>query len=137
MTRTNSTHLTVNITVSTSAALGARTVTVTNLDGGIGSKANAFTVNARPTVTSLSPNSRRRGLNNQVIIVTGTGFVTGATVAFSGSGISIDYVTWNSSTQLTIRIDISAGAAIGLRNVTVTNPDGGTFTLNNGFLVYT
>jgi hypothetical protein len=105
------------------------------MDGGVATLASGFTVTARPTIVSLSPSSRSRGLNNQVIIVTGTGFVSGATVAFSGSGISLDFVTWNSSTQLTIRIDITGGASTGSRNVTVTNPDGGTFTRNAGFTV--
>ena len=135
VTRTNSTHLTVNISVSTSATVGARTVTVRNLDAGIGSLAGAFTVNARPTLTSLSPNARHRGQSNQTIIFTGTGFVTGITVAFSGSGVTVGSVTRNSSTQLTVVISVSGGAALGSRNVTVTNPDAGTFTLNNGFTV--
>ena len=135
MTRTNSTHLTVNVSVSTSATVGARTVSVRNTDGGTASLAGAFTVNARPTLTSLSPNARHRGQSNQTIIFTGTGFVTGATVSFSGSGITVGSVTRNSSTQLTVVVSVSAGAALGLRNVTVTNPDAGWFTLNNGFTV--
>jgi hypothetical protein len=39
------TTLFVDITISGAAATGARTVTVTNPDGGSGSRANAFTVN--------------------------------------------------------------------------------------------
>ena len=135
VTRSNSSHLNVNISVSNSATVGARTVSVRNTDGGTASMAGAFTVNARPTLASLSPNARHRGQSNQTIIFTGTGFVSGATVSFSGSGVSVGSVTRNNSTQLTVVISVSGGAALGSRNVTVTNPDAGWFTLNNGFTV--
>ena len=135
MTRTNSTHLTVNVTISTTAAVGARAVTVTSLDGGVATLASGLTVNAQPTITSLSPNSRRRGFANQSIVFTGTGFVTGATVAFSGTGITVVSVTRNSATQLTVVITLSGSATLGARNVTVTNTDAGTFTLTGGFTV--
>ena len=115
--------------------LGARDVTVRNLDGGRATLAGAFTVNARPTLTSLAPNSRARGQTNQSIVLTGTGFQSGATVAFSGSGITVNSVTWDSATKLTISISISGGASTGNRDVTVTNPDQGSVTLGKGFKV--
>ena len=133
--RTNSTHLAVNISISATASLGASSVTVTNPDDGVGSKANAFTVTARPTITSLSQTSGHRGSSNLSITVTGTGFVSGATVAFSGSGITVKSVTFSSSTKLTVVISLSSTAATGARNVTVTNPDAGTYTLPGGFTV--
>jgi Quinohemoprotein amine dehydrogenase, alpha subunit domain III len=135
VSRTDATHLTINVTVSSSAATGARDVTVRNLDGGRATRAGAFTVNVRPTLTSLSPNSRARGQSNQTIVLTGTGFVNGATVSLSGSGITVNSVTWNSATKLTINVSVSSGASTGNRNVTVTNPDQGAVTLSNGFRV--
>ena len=72
----SSTELTANITIAAAAALGPRTVTVTNPDGQSGSRANAFnvlpvvipppTVDAVDAVTSCrcrppdSPRSSRR-----------------------------------------------------------------------------
>jgi hypothetical protein len=135
VTRNSATQLTANVTISATATVGASTLTVTNLDGGVGSRATAFTVNARPTITSLSPNSRTRGTSNQTITITGTGFVSGATVAFTGTGITVNSVTRTSATQLTVVISLSGSAATGLRNVTVTNPDAGFYTLTNGFTV--
>ena len=136
VTRTDATHLSVNVSISATAAVGARNVTVRNpSDGGTASKANAFTVNARPTITSLNPNSRARGQANQNIVVTGTGFEAGATVSFSGSGITMVSVTFTDSSHLTVKISVASGAATGNRNVTVTNPDQGTFTLSSGFKV--
>ncbi len=135
VTRNSSSTLTVNITVSSSAATGSRNVTVTNPGGASATRNNGFTVNARPTVTSLSPNTKSRGTGAQNITVNGTGFQSGVGVSFSGSGITVISVTRNSSTNLTVRISVSNGASTTFRNVTATNPDGGTFTLNNGFRI--
>jgi hypothetical protein len=135
VTRTDVTHLSVNVSISATAALGARNVTVRNLDGGTASLANAFTVNARPTITSLSPNSRARGTSNQTIVVTGSGFAGGAAVTFSGTGITVVSVTWTDASHLSVKINVASGAATGNRNVTVTNLDQGSFTLSNGFKV--
>ena len=66
---------------------------------------------------------------------TGTNFQAGATVAFSGTGITVNSVAFNSASSLTVNLSISGSATLGARNVTVTNPDAGTFTLNNGFTV--
>ena len=136
VTRSDATHLSVNVSISATAAVGARNLTIRNpSDGGTASKANAFTVNVRPTITSLNPNSRARGQANQNIVVTGTGFQAGALVSFSGSGITIVSVTFTDSSHLTVKISVASGAATGSRNVTVTNPDQGTFTLSSGFKV--
>jgi len=92
-------------------------------------------VNARPTITSLTPSSYRHGLSNRTVTITGTSFVSGASVCFSGTGITVNSVTRNSATQLTVVISLSGGAATGTRNVTVTNPDAGWYTRSSGFTV--
>ena len=56
-------------------------------------------------------------------------------VAFSGNGITINSVTRNSSTSITVRMSVAGTATASFRDVTVTNPDGGTSTLANGFRV--
>jgi hypothetical protein len=134
VTRVSANQLKATVSVASNAAVGARTVTVRNPSDN-GTTTAAFTVNPRPTITSLSPSSRNRGLSNQVILVNGTGFVDGAGVAFSGNGITVNSVTWVSATQLSVNISISGSATRSQRNVTVTNPDKGTFTRSNGFRV--
>src|SRR5207253_8099104 len=110
-------------------------VTVTNNDGSLpGTLTGGFTVNAAPTVTSLSPSSRGQGCTSQSIAVTGTGFVSGASVSFSGSGVTAT-TTFVSSTSLTTTVPVAAGAATGARDVTVTNPDAGNGTKTSGFTV--
>ena len=134
----STTSLTANITVASNATTGARNVTVTNPDTQTGSCTNCFTVTIAPTVTSTSPSSRGQGATSQNVTVTGTGFVSGASAAFSGAGITVNSTTFVSATSLTANVTISSGAATGTRNVTVTNPDAGNgscascFTVNAG-----
>jgi IPT/TIG domain len=134
----SSTQLTANVTISLTATTGARNVTATNPDTGTGTCAGCFTVVTAPTVTSTSPSSRGQGATSQNITVTGNYFVSGAglAVTFSGTGITVNSTTFNSSTQLTANVTIATGATTGARNVTVTNPTGfGSGTCTNCFTV--
>jgi hypothetical protein len=134
----SATSLSVNLSVAAGAATGARNVTVTNPDAGVGTKNGAFTVDAAPTVTAVSPASRGQGAVSQTVTITGTGFVSGATAAFSGSGITVNSTSFVNATTLRASITISATAATGAGDVTVTNPDAGQatgtglFTVNPG-----
>ena len=56
----NATTLTANISISPTATLGAVDVTVVNPDGGFGTGTGVFTVNAAPTLVSITPSSRDR-----------------------------------------------------------------------------
>ena len=130
-------QMTATITVAAGATPGARDVIVTNTDGGAVTKTAAFTVNAAPTVGSLSPSVLKRNTTNQSIVVTGTGFAsgTGLAAAFSGTGITVVSTTYGSPTQVTAVISIASSAAVGLRDVTVTNPDAGIGTKTGAFTV--
>jgi hypothetical protein len=129
----SSTELTAKISIESSASAGARTVTVTNSDGGAGSLASAFTVISAPNVTSTSPSSGDRG-GTETVAIKGTGFAGGATSSF-GSGIAVNSTTFKSSTEVSANITIEAGASLGSRTVTVTNTDGGLDTAENAFTV--
>jgi hypothetical protein len=129
----SATQLTANITIATTAAFGPRTVQVTVPTGDSGSLANGFNVIGAPTLTSASPSSGAQGTNISVTL-TGTNFVSGATCNF-GAGITVNSCAFSSSTQLTAAISIAAGATVGTRTVVVTNPDGASASLVNGFAV--
>jgi hypothetical protein len=92
--------------------------------------------NPIPTVTNLAPNTGNK-LETKNVTVTGTGFIQDITTVDFGSGISVNQLTVNSPTQMTVSISISATASTGLRSVSVTNspPGGGTGTLSNAFTV--
>ena len=80
-----------------------------------------------PTVTSVSPNSGSTGGGTGVTI-TGTNFVSGATVKFGGT--SATNVAVASSTSITAK---TPGHTAGAVTVVVTNSDGQNGTLNNGY----
>ena len=80
-----------------------------------------------PTVTAISPTSGSTSGGTSVTI-TGTNFVSGATVSLGGSaatGVSVV-----SSTSITATTPAHAAGAV---NVVVTNPDTQSGTLNSGF----
>jgi hypothetical protein len=92
---------------------------------------------ATPEVTSISPNS---GVYTGVLHVTnlsGHYFRPGASVHLSKSNhdpIPGTNVTWVNQNTLTLDLDLT-GAANGAWDVVVTNPDGKTGSLENGFTV--
>jgi hypothetical protein len=106
-------------TVSPSAT-GSATVTVTSPP-------------LAPVLTSISPNSGTQGTNVAVTLA-GANFQPGATIAVSGTGVSVSGVTVVSSTKLTATFVIAATAASGARSVTVATTAGSSaaqsFTVN-------
>jgi hypothetical protein len=141
VTRNSATQLTAQVTIAANAAPGAHNVTVTNPGGIAATLAGGFTVTAAPvlSITSLNPAASVQGVTNLNVVITGSNFATGfvnngGTVTF-GAGITVTRVTRNSATQLTARITVAANAAVGTRNVTVTNPGGAATTLTGGFAV--
>jgi len=74
-----------------------------------------------PTVTSITPvNQGEVGVS---LTITGSDFVSGASVDFSGTGITKHSTTFVNTTRIDVNVTIASGALSGARNVTVTNPD--------------
>jgi hypothetical protein len=130
-------QLTAAITAADIATAGTVTVTVTNPVSGGTSNTVSFTINAAsaPTLTATAPTSATTGGAAFTLTLTGTGFVSGATVNFgSNPAITPSSVT---STQIVATIPAADIATAGTVNVTITNPAGGgtsnaqTFTINN------
>ena len=86
-----------------------------------------------PLVSSVSPDRGMVG-TSLTVTVTGINFEPGASASF-GDGITVTSTTVVSSRELTIDIAISAIAAIGSRDVTVSNPGGQTYTRPGAFTV--
>jgi hypothetical protein len=124
----NSTTVTANFAISGSAALSARTVTITTANGT--SNPVTFTIVAptAPALTSISPNT---GVRNTVVPVTITGTnLTGTTaVNVSGSGVGVAGIHVVNDTSVTVNFTISAGAALAARTVSVTTPGGTSNTV--------
>lgn len=127
-----------NVTVVNSAAIAATTpahaagsvdVAVTNPNAESGTLNNGFSflsVSA-PTVASVSPNSGPTGGSTNVTI-TGTNFVSGATVTFGGAAATNVVVV--TSTSITATTPAHAAGAV---SVSVTNPDSQSGSLIGGF----
>jgi hypothetical protein len=87
---------------------------------------------AGPVVTSVDPDS---GIQGQTLEVTITGTnLTGASAVSFGDNVTVDNYTVDSDTQVTANISIAVAALPGVRDVSVTTPEG-TGTLIDGFTV--
>jgi hypothetical protein len=89
------------------------------------------------TPTTLTPNTIAQGATNVAMTLTGTSASGSAfydtepglnriQAVFSGTGLTVSSVTRNSDTSLSLVVSATAGATLGARNVTITNPDGQT-----------
>jgi hypothetical protein len=133
LARVDEAHLVATLSLAGAAVPGTRTVSVINADGGKGSCATCFTVDAAPTVTGITPSGLARGGSAQVTI-TGTNFVPGATVSLS-TGVTVTDVTVVDDTTITATVSVSASTGTGTRTVLVTNPDFGKGTCAGCFRV--
>jgi sugar lactone lactonase YvrE len=85
------------------------------------------------SVSTVLPSVGKRG-NTVNITLTGTGFVPGTQVQFSGSGITTT-TTFISETQVNVRLTISVTTLASYRNLIINNPGGETFVKANAFAV--
>lgn len=87
-----------------------------------------FRYRPAPSITALKPQALGQGAKKATLTITGHGFANGATVAISGSGVTVDSVSFSSQAKLIAKVSIAPSAALGQRDVTVTNPGGATGT---------
>jgi len=93
-------------------------------------------VPAPATPSSCSPSSVTNGVSGINVVLTGTsdgatgffdpgpGFSNRISASISGTGVTVNGVTYTDPTHLTLNLSATAGAAGGGRTITVTNPDG-------------
>ncbi|HKK92073.1 MAG TPA: IPT/TIG domain-containing protein, partial [Longimicrobiales bacterium] len=117
-----------SLTATTPAgAVGTVDVVVTNLDTQSDTLSNGFTYEPPPTVTSITPSNGPTSGGTSVTI-TGSEFVAGATVTIGGT--TATNVGFVNSTSLTALTPVNPA---GPADVVVTNPDGQSDTLVDGF----
>jgi hypothetical protein len=135
VTRVSATAITCKFTF-TGAPVGKWSVVVTNSDGGFGMLTDGFTVNPLPTVISITPDEAGTGVNPAHVTISGTNFVSGATVKLTRTGSTAKTATNVAVSASAITCDFNLTvAATGAWNAVVTNTDGGIGTLTNGFKV--
>jgi hypothetical protein len=116
------------ITITTPAhSAGTSTVAVTNPDGQSGSLANSFVYVSPPSVIGVSPNLGPT-TGGTMIAVTGTGFVSGATMTVGGTPATGVAVINASSITATTPVHAEGDVAVA-----VTNPDAQTGSLGSAF----
>jgi hypothetical protein len=94
---------------------------------------------------SASPSTLTQGQSGINVVIAGSStagsgfFDTEAgfnriAASFSGTGVTVNSIAWDSPTQLTLNVTVSGGAASGSRSLTVTNPDGQSSSSSGGIL---
>ena len=107
-------QLTATVPTSLLASAGSATVTVT--ENGVTSNGAAFTIYARPTITSLNPNYATAGQAGFTLTVNGTGFVSDAVVQWNSTALTTTFVR---ASQLTATVPAGLLARAGSSTVTV------------------
>lgn len=125
-------HLDVNITITATAFLGLHDITVNSSTGNAtGNDLFAVTVGGgypAPDITDLAPPSGDQGKTINVDI-NGTDFANDAGLSANfGPDITVNSLQFISGIQIRANITIASTAAVGLRDVTVTNPGGASDT---------
>ncbi|MDI9634062.1 MAG: PKD domain-containing protein [Methanolinea sp.] len=122
----------------TGREVGNWDVVVTNTDGQSGTLANGFTIEyPAPVVSSVQPS---KGANDglvEITAITGNYFREGATVTLTRTGVApiqATNVTVINATAINCTVNL-LGKTVGLWNVIVTNPDGKSGQLTNGFQI--
>ena len=139
---TNGSTPTTQSTVYAGPVMVSSTTTLQAIAAGPGITASAvatatYTIvgtGTAPTITAISPNSSLQGQLNLGVVITGSNFLSGPVCNF-GPGITVNSCTFNSPTQISANISISANATVGTNTVTVTDSDGQIATLPNGFTI--
>ncbi|MCI0341279.1 MAG: IPT/TIG domain-containing protein, partial [Planctomycetales bacterium] len=117
--------------VTPPGAAGSVNVTVTDPGGPTATLVNGFLyLGLAPALTSVSP-ATGPGSGGTTVTLTGSNFVSGATIAFGGALATS--VTVVSATTATCTTPPGTGYAV---NVALTNPDGQSATLASGFTYY-
>jgi len=98
------------------------------------------------TPASCDPALLDPGANNINVAVTGTsngdtgffdpgpGFSNRIAASISGSGVTVNGITYNNPTNLILNLTVSSNAIAGTRMVTIINPDGQDVSSNVGIL---
>jgi outer membrane protein assembly factor BamB len=117
------TELSVRVTARTTAALGARDITVIEPGPIADTCTGCLTVDPAPTLTSVSPGAVGQQ-GSSTLTLTGTGFTSNSSVSFSVPGITAKTVRYVSPTSLSVTAVVGDSAPVGAADVTVTTPGG-------------
>jgi hypothetical protein len=90
--------------------------------------------NPAPEIAAVTPVSACRG-ETMNLTLSGKWFFPQSVLSLSGTGITVNSVTFSSETAVTARLTLAADAAPGARDLTLTNTNGSSVTVTNAFTV--
>ena len=126
---------TVNAVANLSSGLHTITLTVQDGKGGV-STTDPFYLQV--ILNQLTINSVDRAYlqkrTSQTLTIRGAGFETGARISL-GSDVNVDVPFSSTTTSLSVRLFVMSSAAVGARDVIVTNPDGKVARLRHGVYI--
>lgn len=120
----DSTHVSAEVDAPRLASSGIFELDVLNPAPGGGASAKLTFIVSNPLVqlSAIEPVSTTVGSSAMVLTLTGSGFVSGSRVLFSGTEIT---PTVLSATSMTVNVPASQFTAVGTKAVAVRNPDPG------------
>jgi hypothetical protein len=95
---------------------------------------------------SCTPNTVTQGMANVNLVITGStaggagffdpgnGFSNRIAAAVNGGGITVNSVTFNNASTVTLNVTVAAGAVASGRTISITNPDGQSAVSSNTVL---
>jgi hypothetical protein len=125
------TSISVHLRVAHDAAVGARTLTVTDPGGATGSRSKALHVDYAPVFVKWAVGEG--AVNWQTSLVRPQFFVA-PKLSFSGSGVSVTGESLGSGGRLAVGFSIASGAAAGWRTMTIVEGPA-TWTVSDGLKV--
>ena len=120
LTVNSSNSAVANITISQTATIGSYNPTITT-GGEVATLTGGFSVTAGvPALTTVAPGTIQAGATGNIVINgTFTNFQLAFTNVSFGSGITVNFITVTSFTQLTANITAASNAAVGGRTIQV------------------
>lgn len=137
LTYVDPTAFTISVSVSPTAAVGFDTITVTIPGGASFTSSPLLQVTPPPTISSPTASAPCNVVVPNGTIsctITGQNFEVGAQVSISANGV-VNNPTGSPSSSTSITVSVTGQGSSGATgNIVVTNPDGTTATVVNGFV---
>jgi hypothetical protein len=120
LTVSSSTSAVASITISNTATIGSYSPTITT-GAEVATMTGGFSVLAGvPALLTALPSTAQAGTTANIVITgTFTNFQQAFTTVSFGSGITVNFITVSSFTQLTANITVASNAAVGGRTIQV------------------
>jgi len=130
-------QLTGVLSVGAVAAPGSRDVTLINPDGGRYTCPRCLLVTPAPIIRPRDGRPAYLPYGGPTTVrFFGSGFESGVSIQFPGGNITIDSITFITSSEIDVQLEVSQSTPQGLQILIVTNPDGGRSQCSDCVSVY-